>query len=94
MAINPIPTGRTAPVLSSGVLNCLVKQPVDNQPYEDTNGLHLDECYKGPYGTLKDILGTIWVGEQLSAVHASLQHVGNGIQKAYDSPPCPTRAGV
>ena len=30
MAINPIPTGRTAPVLSSGVLDCLVKQSVDN----------------------------------------------------------------
>lgn len=30
MAINPILTGRTAPVKDTGVLDCLVKQSVDN----------------------------------------------------------------
>lgn len=91
MTKNPIPTGRTAPVLSSGVLDCLVKQSVDNQPYEDQSGLHLDECYKGPYATLKEVLSHIYVGEWLADAHTYLETVGQGIKKAYDTPTCPTR---
>lgn len=79
MAINPITSGRTAPVNADGVLSCLVKQPVDNQPYEDANGLHLEECYKGSYNKLKDILGHIWVGEGISAVHTTLATAGGPI---------------
>lgn len=79
MAINPIPTGRTAPVKDTGVLDCLVKQSVDNQPYEDQSGLHLDECYKGPYNTLKEVLGHIWVGEWLADAHTYLNTIGQGI---------------
>lgn len=94
MAINPITSGRTAPVDANGVLDCLVKQPVDNQPYEDANGLHLEECYKGSYDKLKDILGHIWVGEGISAIHSTIGSVAGTIEKAFDSPTCPVRDGV
>lgn len=91
MNVNPI-DDYTVPVLSSGVLDTLVKQPYDNTPSEDLQGLTYNEKFKGPYATTKEVLSHISVGMPITTVHSTLStFVGLSEQITY--PACPTRNG-
>ena len=93
MSKNPITTGRTATVNSSGILDCWVQQPVDNSPSENSSNLvTYQEKFKGPYSVGKEILSRIYVGQKLSDAHTQLnQSVSGKIKSAYPSPTSPVR---
>lgn len=92
MTKNPIPTGRTARVDNQGILDVLVKQVQDNQPYENETGCHLEEQFKGPYSKLKEVLSHIWVGQNISQIYTTL-NAYVGISQCYRYPTCPQREG-
>lgn len=72
MNVNPIDDYSVATDLS-GVLDVLVRQPVDNSPSEDSRGIHYTEKWKGPYAKLKEILSKIRIGQTLTEAHVYLQ---------------------
>ena len=93
MAINPIPSGRTAPVDANGVLSKLIKQPYDNQPTEDESGLHLQEAWKGPYDKIRLVLSHISTGMSQSDIRSTLNSYV-GVSEEFATPTCPTRQGT
>lgn len=90
--INPIPTGRTAPVKpNSGILNAWVQQPTSDAPVESSSGVPTySEQFKGPYAEGKDILSKVRAGYTMAEAHAGMrQLLSNGILSAYAAPACP-----
>lgn len=81
-----------AKVDANGVLDTLVKQPYDNQPTEDSSGLHLEESFKGPYSKIRELLDHVKVGDPISAVYSTLSSYV-GIDQSFGYPPCPVRDG-
>lgn len=77
----------------TGVLNCLVKQPVDNTPSENENGVIYCEKFKGSYLLVKECLSHIYVGMTLASAHTALAYCG-GLHVMIDMPTCPTRDGI
>lgn len=83
----------TVTINKTGVLNCLVKQTIDNTPSENENGIVYCEKFKGSYLLVKECLSHISVGMTLTAAHTALIYCG-GLHVMIDMPVCPVRNGI
>lgn len=85
--INP-PVPKTDP---EGQLGKFIKQPVDNTPSENENGLTYTEKWKGPYSEGAGILSEVGYNDTIDDVRRFFGL--SGYLELYQPPTCPDRNG-